>query len=314
VVSRSRQVILYQVCDLQLADSITALPIAERKYDSSGGNDQLSVDSMRSDSDCDTEDGDHEPHKVSKITWLVQHAFAQIQSLFYLSSLLRHPSFTGRYLRSVNPKDRGDPLKQEPSLNFCFSTSDFKHVCEKVRQWYGLGKSVASMSYELEEPASPDQIQARGGIDTELSEDVIGLCQRLANANTRRREQLQYWAEHSDIPMTEIIVPEMKPASTSKYQPSTIKLPYQNHVKQNNDARSSLSKQSFSTVARSAVYETKTQSGRPRTAYAPSAAQHGQASRVPDAPLPPKDILSFLCPYCGMKLDSHDMGERQAWK
>jgi hypothetical protein len=269
---------------------------------------------MSSDSDCDAEDGDHEPHKASKITWLVQHAFAQIQSLFYLSSLLRRPSFTGRYLRSVNPKDRGDSLEQELSLNFCFRISDFKHVCEKVRQWYGLGKSVASMSYEPEEPASPDQIQARGGIDTELGEDVIVLCQRLANANTRRREQLQYWAEHSDIPMTEVSIPEVKLASTSENQPSTIKPPSQHHMKQNNDTRSSISKQSLSSVARSAIYETKTQSGRPRTVYAPSATQHGQPSRVPDVPLPPKGVMSFLCPYCGMELDSHDVEDRQAWK
>jgi len=50
----------------------------------------------------------------------------------------------------------------------------------------------------------------------------------------------------------------------------------------------------FSTVAKSAAYDTKTQSNRPRTVYPPSAARRGQPSRVPDVPLPPKDIQSFL--------------------
>jgi len=139
------------------------------------GIDQLSIDSMSSDSDCDVEVENHEPHKLPKMTWLVQHAFAQIKSLFYLSSLLRRPSFTGRYLRSLNPKDKGDSQNQEHSLIFCFGKSDFKHVCEKVRQWYGLGKSVAGMSYEVEKPISPDQIQAREDGDTELSEDILVL-------------------------------------------------------------------------------------------------------------------------------------------
>jgi stress-induced morphogen len=299
----------YQLYFLQLANLTTALPIAERKYDASVRVDQLSIDSMSSDSDCGAEV--EEPHKSSKIAWLVQHTFAQIQSLFYLSSLLRRPSFAGRYLRSVNPKDKRDPHNQDQSLIFCFGKSDFKHVCEKVRQWYGLGKNVASVSYEFEEPVYPDQIQAREDNHTGLSEDVLLLCQRLANANTRRLEQFQYWVEHSDMPMREISMHEVKLASESKKQASTIKPPSQH---QNNDSRSSTSKQSFSTVVKSAVFETKTQSNRPRTVYAASAAQREQPSRVTDAPPPPKGISSFLCPYCGMKLDSHDMEDRQAWK
>jgi hypothetical protein len=302
-----------QVYFPQLADSTIARPIAERKYDALVGIDQLSIDSMSSDSDCDTEVENHEPHKLSMIAWLVQYAFAQIESLFYLSSLLRRPSFTGRYLRSINPKDKRDLQNQEQSLQFCLSESDFRHVCEKVQQWYGLGKSVASMSYDVEETVSLDQIQAREDKDTELSEDVVALCQRLANANTRRREQFQYWVEHSDMPMREISIPEVQLVITSKNQTSTIKAPSQQPMKPNNDARSSTSKQSFSTVAKSAVYETKTQSDRPRTVYAPSAAQRGQPSRVPDVPLPPKSI-SVVCPYCGMKLESHDVDDRQAWK
>jgi hypothetical protein len=326
-VPRSREVILYKACYLPLANLIVAIPLAERKYDDLEGCDQDSISSMSADFDSEVEDdADQNRPKVSKIAWLVQQAFEQIQSLFYLSSLLRRPSFTGKYIRSINRKARADLEKEELSLVFCFSTFDREHVFEKVRQWCGLTKSAENVSYEDEEPASPDKIQGRTDFDTECSEDVTVLCQRLANANTRRREQLQYWTDNPDNPaaretisaLVKLDVPmketPMKRADESQSQVSTIKPSDQKNLRQNDEARSTLSKQSFSTVAKSAVFETKTQSGRPRTVYAQSTAAKGRPNRVPNAPLPPKGGLFFTCPYCGMKLISREMDDRQAWK
>ena len=306
------------------------MPIVERKYDDLKESDQDSIASMSADSDSEVEDGaDRKRPKVSKIAWLMQQAFEQIQSLFHLSSLLRRPSFTGKYIRSVNRNARVDLGKQESSLAFCLSRFDCEHVLEKVRQWNGLAKSAKNISYENEEPLSSDQIQGRTDLDIDCCEDITALCQRLANANTRRREQLQYWADHPDnpaardtisalptldVPMKETPVPEAKQAGESQSQVSTIKPSDQNHLRQNDEARSSLSKQSFSTVAKSAIFEAKTQSGRPRTVYAQSTAIKGRQNRVPNAPIPPKDSFSFLCPYCGMELIGREMENRQTWK
>lgn len=285
---------------------------------------------MSADSDSEVEDdADHKHPKDSKITWLMQQAFEQIQSLFHLSSLLRRPSFTGKYIRSVNRNARVDPEKQESSLAFCLSRFDCKHVLEKVRQWNGLAKSAKDILYEDEEPVSSDQIQGRTDLDIDCCEDVTALCQRLANANTRRREQLQYWTGHPDnltahetisapptldVLMKETPVPEAERAGEPQSQVPTIKPSDQNHLRQNDEARSSLSKQSFSTVAKSAIFETKTQSGRPRTVYAQSTAVKGRQNRVPNAPTPPKGSFFFLCPYCGMKLIGREMEDRQTWK
>ncbi|ERF74650.1 hypothetical protein EPUS_00780 [Endocarpon pusillum Z07020] len=301
---------------------MTAIPIAERGYDGTSEYDLISNSSMGSDSDCDTEEGHHGRPKISKIAWLVQQKFEQIQSLFYLSSLLRRPTFTGRYLRSVKSKARAELLRDESPLIFRLGRYDSEHVFEKVRQWHGLSKSAINVSHEDEKPASLDCIQARRAVNSELGEDVTVLCHRLAKANNRRREQLQYWAEHSDVlmkegssvSMAETPVLEVKQGSESQSQVSTIKRSNQTELKQSKDTRSSFSKQSFSTAARSAVYETKTQSGRTRTVYAQSAAANGRSNRVPDMPVPANDTSSFHCPYCGMDLKSHDMEDRQAWK
>ena len=215
------------------------------------------------------------------------------------------------------------------SLAFCLSRFDCEHVLEKVRQWNGLAKSAKNISYEDEEPLSSDQIQGRTDLDIDCCEDITALCQRLANANTRRREQLQYWTGHPDnltahetisapptldVLMKETPVPEAERAGEPQSQVPTIKPSDQNHLRQNDEARSSLSKQSFSTVAKSAIFETKTQSGRPRTVYAQSIAVKGRQNRVPNAPTPPKGSFFFLCPYYGMKLIGREMEDRQTWK
>ncbi|OCL12216.1 hypothetical protein AOQ84DRAFT_360834, partial [Glonium stellatum] len=307
-----------------------AIPIAERKYGDSTGSDHDSIASMSVDSDSGAEDeADCERPRISKIAWLMQQAFEQIKSLFHLSSLLRRPSFTGKYIRSTDKKAKVDPEKQESDLTFCLNQFDREHVFEKVRQWNCITKSAENIPYEDEEPAPPDEMKCRTDIDIECSEDLTVLCQRIAGANTRRREQLQYWTHHPDnlsaldsastllttgIPTKEIPVPGQKRGDGSHSQVSATKPSNQKNSKQNDEAKSSLSKQSFSTVAKSAIFETKTNSGRPRTVYAQSTAVKGGQNRVPNTPITAKSRLYFHCPYCGMELISRQMEDRQAWK
>ncbi len=301
---------------------MAAIPIAERVYDGTNEYDLISDGSMSSNSDCDIKDRDHERPKISKIARLMQQTCEQIQSLFYLSSLLRRPTFTGRYLRSMKSKARAEIQKEELSVIFRLGRYDTEHVFEKVRQWHGLSKSAINVSHEDEEPAYLDLLKARTAFDSELGEDISVLCYRLARANNRRREQLQYWTEHSDVPMeessnvlmAETPILEVKRGSESKSQVSTVKISKHTQLKQGEDTRSSFSKQSFSTVARSATQETETQGGRSRTVYAQSAVAGGRPNRVPEMPVPAKGSLSFQCPYCGIELLTRDMKDRQAWK
>lgn len=60
----------------------------------------------------------------------------------------------------------------------------------KVRQWR-LTKEANPVSIDEEIPATGEDRPSHNGI-----EDVSWLCERLANASSRRREQLHYWISH----------------------------------------------------------------------------------------------------------------------
>jgi hypothetical protein len=322
VVSRSRQVVQHKICRPPLADTITAIPIAEEKYDFVKGYDQQSTSSIGGDSDSSDGDDEDQAHfNGSKIAWLMQQAFEQIQSLFYISSLLRRPSFKGKYICSANLKARADPWSEDFSLAFYFSVSDREYVFRKVIQWCRLSKGVDNVLHENEEPAHPDQIQARKAFDTELSESVKVICMRLANANTQRREQLRYWFDHpDDNEWRGSVSTQLRPDISVKREP----IPTATRASEpQSQPTSSMSKQSFTTVAKSVVFDARSQSTPPHTVYAQSASVERQPNRVPDVsihpnrvpdvPIPP-NATSFLCPYCGMKLISREMENRQTWK
>ena len=262
---------------------------------------------MSADSDSLT-DEEHQPStRVSKISVLVAHIFEQIRSLYHLSMLLRRPGLGGRYIRSVN-KNR------ETSGVSCFIKFDYDHVSEKVRQWQGLTKSSVAEEEE-ERVTTEDDIQNRKNAEEATTDEREILCQRLGKANLRRREQLQYWIYNPDRETRQasdnIAMPAgvAKPESQSKA--STVK-PRKMAVSE--PAQSTTSKQSFSTVARSAIDDRKTQSGRPRTIYVQSAVGARKQTRAPEVPKASEDGSTFKCPYCHLNLDSKTMQDRQSWK
>ncbi len=139
-------------------DSTAATAIVKRTADVPEGLENDVMDDMSDDSSSSVEKGeDHERPKTSKIVWLVQQIYEQIQSLFYLSSLLRRPTFTGKYIRSVSRKATASQGEEEFSLAFCFSKFDFQHVVEKLRQWRSLVKDAEKLSDENEEPVPHDR-------------------------------------------------------------------------------------------------------------------------------------------------------------
>ncbi|RSL56987.1 hypothetical protein CEP54_008523 [Fusarium duplospermum] len=300
--------------------------IAEKKYDPVLGSDHDSISSVSADdSDTDSDSGsgsddDGQPrrNRMPKIRLLVQQITDQIRSLYDLSSLLRRPRIADKYIRSVSSKSHTAASDTLP-LMASFSKLDESHIVEKVLQWRGLTKSGQSLSCEDETPA-----QERHSLATVDVDDILWYCQRLARANTRRREQLQHWADHpyvstqdkltSTQPSPSMIKPLVKGSGTkeesgsqaSTLKPTSFKFPQAG-------PKSSLSKQSFSTAAVSDVHDTKT-NARPRTVYAPTNVGQGRSNSVPDPPKTQDGKTTFQCPYCGITLESSEMQSRQSWK
>ncbi|KAJ5598652.1 hypothetical protein N7537_008736 [Penicillium hordei] len=280
--------------------------------------DHDSISSVSADSDSDSnDDGEHQHYRMPKISLLVQQTLEQIRSLYDLSALLRRPKIADKYIRSVNSKSHIATLNKPDHLPLSvgFSRSDETHVVEKVLQWRGLTKSARGIDFKDEGVAPMGQ-----GLTKCYVEDISWFCQRLAAANTRRREQFQYWADHPYDPKhdptnaTRLVTPSLAQIRSKKQEPQNRASAFQSSIPNvpREGPRSAASKQSFSTAAVSDIHDTKT-NVRPRTVYAPTAIGQGRSNSVPD---PPKIEIgtTFSCPYCGATLESSEMENRQSWK
>ncbi|KAH0560048.1 hypothetical protein GP486_003435, partial [Trichoglossum hirsutum] len=291
-----------------------------KKYDLVIESDHNSVSSVSDDSDSNPDyDSEHQRQRMPKIRLLVQQIPEQIRSLYDLSSLLRRPKIADKYIRSVNSKPNTAMLSDLDTLplSVCLSGFDESHVAEKVLQWRGLTKCGRSFEFNDEDVAPVGQ-----GLIGDRVADTPWFCQRLARANTRRREQLQYWNDHPYDPkqgatnVARPTAPGLARASAKRErqeprsQASTLKQPDSNTLREG--PTSTVSKQSFSTAAVSDIHDTKT-NVRPRTVYAPTAVGLGQSNSVPDPPKLADENATFPCPYCGTTLESSEMQNRQSW-
>ena len=304
-----------RTCDVSLADCLAAISIAKEKHDTSKGSDQgLNSDELSGDSDSTTDgdEGSGRPKK-SKFAWLVEQAFEQIQSLFYSSSLLRGLKFSGKHVLPVDGKARAELLEEEISFASAFRTLDREHVLEKVRQWHGLTRN-ADVSFDDEEGASADHLHARPDDNTQFQQDTTVLCQRLANANTQRREQLKYWAENPDTSIEEASVPGSGRISNLQCHASAARPSGQELPIENNQLRSSSSQHGFSILPKTILCESQRESENSSTAYAKSNASGDLPNRVPDAPTLSTGDMSFPCPCCGIKLTVRETESRKIWK
>ncbi|KAI0548223.1 hypothetical protein F4679DRAFT_551675 [Xylaria curta] len=289
-----------------------ATHIARIKHDLRREMDQDSIGSV-SDSDQSTDNDEFQRRRMPKIRLLFQQIAEQIRSLHEISSLLRRPTVTDKFIRSADlgleaakPQDL-DSL----DLNAAFGMYDSSHVSEKILQLKGLGKSLQSFDFSNEAVAPVSD-----ALDHREIQDIRWLCQRLAKANTKRREQLQYWNTHPYDP-NQVVTSTNSVANLdialgkdSKIQVSTVK-PLDPDVSYERP-ESILSKQSFSTVALSDVYDTRT-NVRPRTIYTPTTIGRDHRVSIPGPPKMKDGETQFPCPYCGMKLEATDM-TRQLWK
>jgi hypothetical protein len=258
------------------------------------------------------------------------HLVEQIESLFRLSALLRRPAVTGKYFRSSTKSS-----SEEGLFRYKY---DLRHVHEKIREWQGL--SLASKSLDDDDPIVPiEEIWVRNKEEEHSDDYLFEICRRLARANTRRRAQLDYWDRHPDysgeskglvgdgkdfrkeqpqqsaandpLPLTEPKQIEDDQGSGKESEPQAEHIP----VTEAGGSKATTSKRSSSTVARSALDDAMTFSGRPRTVYARSAVgPNATIVRVPDVPRTSSNGPTFVCPYCRSRLDSPAMVNRDAWK
>ena len=324
---------------------VLAQSIARRKVDIALGSDQESVSSVSDDPSCSsTSDSDNSDYsspssragagrerrkgkaviqsrRRSRICVLFDGIKEYIQSLFDISSLLRRPRVTGKYLHSTpsNSQRQQRPPKDD-SLLAVVSSHDERHVKEKVLQWRCLSKSTR------EDPDLP----ASKASDFAVLQDTEWFCWRLAQANTKRREQLKYWERlpYETIKTRTFVFPELKQENEDVFATPERGAKSDGKLAMTSEIRSCTTQQTasaahtfstahtYSTAAFSDVIQDSGTAKRAYTIYAPTTVGHGHdhANSVPDPPKTDDGITNFPCPYCGMELDTTEMQDRQAWK
>lgn len=128
--------------------------------------------------------------------------------------------------------------------------------------------------------------------------DITFLCQRLTWANKLRRSQFKYWEESPDVLETQLQEGMESPPIPKRVEVES----------------SSATQASFSSVAVSALAETRTEAGHFRTEYTSSLVGRTKAIRVPDVLDSSKTDPDFECPFCHLTLSSTRMQDRAAWK
>jgi hypothetical protein len=328
----SRLLSMGNQCDIKCFTQhlpLIAIPITEKRYDNAAQDSESSM-SADSGSDLDSEfDSDQDelrshpvPNRsrprVPKISVLVNHVFEQIQLLYNMSMLLNRPGLSGRYLRSTNKKERKSELAH-------FAEFDYEHIREKLHQWKCKFKVITDEEGKQETVTTAEDLEERKTRKRSALDQTEILCRRLAKANTRRREQLQYWIHYPDRPDV-VRSWDFNPEDTPelgkegkvktvviKSETSTIKPAEQKTVTGSQNPKSVASKQSFSTVAVSDVFDKETKT-RARTIYAQSTVGNKPSNRVPEVPKATKTCLNFRCPYCNLILESRVMADRVGWK
>jgi hypothetical protein len=284
---------------------------------------------------------------VPKISVLMSHVYEQVGLLYHLSLLLRRPAVVGRYLKSSIKDKTLSP----------FAQYDYNHVQEKFHCWRRMAELDLA---ERDDPADHEVFSKQStaaplvapelgdGSDSTISESDIELRRsmesreksftlvcRLARANTRRREQLRYWAGHPPVDTPQpgfstSLSPARKGMTPERPQPALISEqrnqagtaqgsdPAEAKSLGQSESRSLFSTPTaatFSTAAVSGIDGTQTVAGPPRTIYAETVVATGQRStRVPDLPYVAPGATQFECPLCHSSLKVVVMRDRNAWK
>lgn len=146
---------------------------------------------------------------------------------------------------------------------------------------------------------------------TDQGSEDVRLIERLAWANTRRREQFAYWQEHPDQPPS-------CPADQALLATAPTEQDQMQDAKFVESASTSLfSKES---VTKSGIYGPQVTfasvpgSRAPHTTCTATIFGGTSSASVPAIPKEPEISETFYCPYCHLALNSDVMKDRMTWK
>ena len=236
--------------------------------------------------------------KIPVLSLTLLHAFESIGLLYHYSSIFRRPRLGGRYLHS-KAKDAA------PDIPYY----EFSHVQQKLKEWRQPATIQSEAKTLEDEDKSTNLIENTQAPPTSSTPDEGILCLRLSAANARRRDQLRYWNGHP-FRVDQDSIGHEPPGDVGPAEIQSI-----GHISENRSYKSNPTVHTFSSVARSAIFESDGIAGASRTTYAESTVGDSKsAKRLPAVPQVSKNSASFECPFCHMTLESGAMQDRNTWK
>ncbi|KAF2015912.1 hypothetical protein BU24DRAFT_422223 [Aaosphaeria arxii CBS 175.79] len=263
-----------------------AAAVSQPDYETYDGDETISLSSDSSD------DNESVPAKSPRLNSVLRHIADDVDSLYQLSHLIIRPGFIRKYLHSTRGKDFDARVAP-------FYQYDIRHVEEKFQEWRQSKKGLD----ERELVTTPDVIVGRSA----GSEPI--LIQRLALANTKRREQLLYWSRHPDRVESELDLAMDK--SSVQHPTDSGSIQRDRTETESQYSKSIKTRHTFSNIAASDIFGKQTVAG---TLYAETNVGNKRLNRVPPVPSSSRVVPSFECPYCHSMLDSQVMQSRQEWK
>lgn len=237
-------------------------------------------------------------------------------SLLQISLLIRQPGYERKYLHSTGTTDTSLAVAS-------FAEFDLIHVAEKLRSWRQTRKVLDSE--ETSRAANP-----MGGMEAleDFSHTQAALVQRLAKANTRRREQLRYWVKYPDRAndLTEEILIKVNASASglTRNEPDVGSAVLKSNAMalQSIDLKdgpyrmseSIKTRDTFSTRIESDVYGRLTATRIPHVQYEKSIMGNKRTNQVPRIPRIATESTSFECPCCHGRISVSRMRRREDWK
>ena len=201
-------------------------------------------------------------------------------------------------------------------------------IFEHIRSLYKLSRSLRrltvheDLSLSVSKYADASHSVSRDEIYVEhkFPNAAEFLVHRLGLANTRRRQQLQYWKEHHAVPSQDFLPSSRVENSESISQEIDVLMSTPWASESGGipalclSTPSRASDQSLIPIAGSDLQDDTSLAEGRDTSYAPSLPEEDRSFRIPDVPKVPADQASFECSYCHAQLDTVTMTQREVWE
>ena len=195
-----------------------------------------------------------------------------------------------------------------------------------IRSLYKLSKSLRrftvhedhSLSVPKDADASRSASRVQSYIKLIFPAAAEFLVHRLGVANTRRRQQLQYWEEHHAIPSQDFSSPSCteNPESISQQIGVLKSTPWASdsgRIPASSPSTPLRARDQSLTATAGSDLQDDTSLSKGRDT-APSLPEKNRSFRIPDIPNVPADKAFFECTYCHAQLDAVTMTQQGEWK